>query len=888
MNRYINFVLRHPIAVLIFLALTTAVLTPGMMKLEFDNSIEAFMPLNDPDYIYYNSVKDLHGDNGRFVIMAISDEDLWSPETFQKIDSLLVDLEEYEEFDGEVELRRMEKFETILSKGSVQFGEMVTIFDDDPSFARFLKRKGKKLFGTIDYLKEGHLKRLKKEIVKAHDFKKLELIDAIISPLTAKDISGESDTLETYDLIEKDSEGRRILPSSREEFDGFRQKLERNPAFEQGIYARDGESGKITDFAVIVKFVNMEDQDPIVREVKEIVAGHDGLDIVITGVPVVNISMHTYMQSDLFILTPIVLFVVIIVFYFNFRSVRGIILPFFTLGMAELWLFGLMGYFGYKITPLGISLPPLLIAVGSSYSIHILNQYYADFDMISKEGKMAGLLHSMSHISLTVLLAGLTTFIAFITLTTSRIDAIREWGFLSAVGVTFAVLISSSLIPACLKLMPHKMPSLLLGKDRALKKTIVDRIVELFTKGAIIHHRKVVVTVFLLLVVSVIGISRLEVETTFMSYFKENDPVRKDGRFIGEKFGGGVGFNILIDSGEIDGVKSPQFLAMVEDLREWLIGAENDDLNIGRTDSFTDLIKTMHMAMNNDDSAMFKIPESRSDIADYLELYSGEDDDSDGRFDEFEPFVDLDFTTLNLLTRMHGKRDLLLGTAVTKHTVKSISDYLNEHLPESYSYKITGFPSMEIKLVNYVIMGQLKSLLYSLIVVGIIVALLFSHIKVGPLALIPMSVAVIINFGIMGWLGIKLDMATSIIAAVTIGIGVDDTIHFLNTFRYNRVRGYSVDETIARTSAVSGKAIVFTSLALIFGHLVLIVSNFIPVILFGVLMAGTMIATTIGALLVLPSVIKLTAIELSIYEPKTAVGRYLNMGRIFGLEQEDQ
>jgi predicted RND superfamily exporter protein len=888
MNRYINFVLRHPIAVLFFLVLATVVLTPGMTRLEFDNSIECFMPLNDPDYIYYNSVKDQHGDNGRFVIMAVSNEDLWSPGTFQKIDALLVDLEEYEEFNGERETRRVERFEKILSRGDIQFGEMISIFNDDPGFTRFLRRKVGKLFGTIDYLNEGHLKRLKKEIVKARDFKKLELIDDIISPLTAKDISGENDTLETYDLIEKDNEGRRILPSSREEFNGFRQKLERNPAFEEGIYARDGESGKITDFAIVIKFVNMLDQDPIVREVKEIISSHDGLDITITGVPVVNISMHTYMQSDMFILTPIVLLVVIFVFYFNFRSVRGVILPFFTLGMAELWLFGLMGYLGYKITPLGISLPPLMIAVGSSYSIHILNQYYADFDMISKEGKMKGLLHSMSHISLTVLLAGFTTFIAFITLTTSRIAAVREWGFLSAVGVVFAVVISSSLIPSCLKLMPHKIPSLLRGKDKVLKKTIVDRIVLLFTKGAIIHHRKVVAVVILLLGISLVGISKLEVETTFLSYFKDNDPVRKDGSFIGEKFGGGVGFNILIDSGEVDGVKSPQFLAMIEDLREWLVSDENDDLNIGRTDSFTDLIKTMHMAMNNDDSAMYKIPEAKGDIADYLEIYSGDDEDSDGRFDEFEPFVDFDFKTLNLLTRMHGKRDLLLGTAVTKHTVKSISDYMDNHLPDSYSYRMTGFPTMEIKLVNYVITGQLQSLLYSLIVVGIIVALLFNHLKVGPLALIPMSVAVIINFGIMGWFGVKLDMATSIIAAVTIGIGVDDTIHFLNTFRYNRARGCSVDETIARTSAVSGKAIVFTSLALILGHLVLVVSNFIPIILFGVLMAGTMIATTIGALLVLPSVIKFTAIDLDIYEPKTAVGKYLNMGKIFGLEQEEQ
>jgi len=200
-------------------------------------------------------------------------------------------------------------------------------------------------------------------------------------------------------------------------------------------------------------------------------------------------------------------------------------------------------------------------------------------------------------------------------------------------------------------------------------------------------------------------------------------------RAIGDKFGGGWCYDILIDSGKTDGIKDPEFLVTIENLRKWLVSDKNPDLNIGRTESFSDFIKTMHMAMNNDDSAMFKIPEAKSDIADYLEIYSGDDEDSDGRFDEFEPFVDFDFQTLNLLTRMHGKRDLLLGTAVTKHTVKSISDYLDEHLPDSYSYRITGFPTMEIKLVNYVITGQLQSLLYSLIVVGIIVALLFNHLK---------------------------------------------------------------------------------------------------------------------------------------------------------------
>ena len=372
-----------------------------------------------------------------------------------------------------------------------------------------------------------------------------------------------------------------------------------------------------------------------------------------------------------------------------------------------------------------------------------------------------------------------------------------------------------------------------------------------------------------------------------MNYFREHDPVKLNALAIGDKFGGGWSYDILVDSGKVDGVKDPEFLVMIEALRQWLVSDENPQLNIGRTESFSDFIKTMHMAMNNDDISFFRIPENSSDIIDYLEIYSGDDEDSDGRFDEFEPFVDIDFRNCNLLARLCEKEDYHVGTTEISRIADEIVAYLDRTLPEGTSYTISGFPMMNVKLAHYIVRGQMQSLFLSLLVVGLIVALLFRQIKAGPLALIPMSIAVIINFGIMGWLQINLDMATSVIAAITIGIGVDDTIHFLNTFRHNRAQGLSIDETIRRTLAVSGKAILFTSLALVFGFSILIASNFLPIALFGILTAVTMINTTIGALLILPSVIKATGISLDEPEPGSGIGRYLNIDKFFGMEQNN-
>ena len=884
MNRYIHCVLKNPVPILIMLIILTAVLIPGIFRLEFDNSVESFMPRNDPDYIYYEDLKRIYGDNGRFAIMALSSDNLWSGEALSTLDQLLIDLEEYKDFNEEKETNRLERFDSLASRGEIRYSDLMGAFADDPPFRRLLSRKAKSHDKT-GLIGGRTLKKLRAGIIRSMDFKRQEIVDTIISPMTTEDIKGENDTLETYDLVEQDGNGRRILPSTEREIDLFKRRLQRNPTFDKGLYSRDPRTGEITDFCVVIKFINLDDQDPAIREMTEVIDPYrDRFTIISSGVPVVNMWINIYMHSDMFRNIPLVLLGVILIFYLNFRSVRGVILPFVTLGLSELWILGLMGYMGFRITPVGISIPPLMIAVGSSYSIHLLNQYYADFDAIMGMDKREGLYQSMTHISLTVLLAGLTTFIAFMTLATSQVSAIREWGIASAIGVMFAVFISCSLIPASLALLPGTRPSALFHRDEA-KKTVVDRIIALMTQGAIVHYRKVLIAVGILVALSLAGVSRINIETAFLNYFKEHDPVKLQAEAIGDKFGGGWGYDIVIDSGKVDGIKEPAFLMMIEEFREWLIADDNRRLNIGRTESFSDFIKTMHMAMNNDDIAFYRIPENRADIIDYLEIYSGDDEDSDGRFDEFEPFVDIDFRYCNLLARLCEKEDYHVGTTEISRIATEIAGHLDRTLPEGLTYTISGFPMMNVKLVRYIVTGQLQSLLLSLLVVGLIVILLFRQIKAGPLALIPMSVAVIINFGLMGWLGVNLDMATSVIAAITIGIGVDDTIHFLNTFRHNRGRGMSIDETIRRTLAVSGKAILFTSFALVFGFSVLTTSNFFPIILFGILTATTMINTTIGALLVLPSVIKATGINLDSPESSSRLGRYLRIDKLFGINQ---
>jgi len=869
-NNYLNLILKRPLVPIFLLVAVTIWLALGITKIEFDSSIESFMPKHDAEYIEYSAVKETYGDNDRFAQISIAHDNLWSAETLDLINKLLIDIEEYEDFDQHKEARRLETFHEVTRRLPVTFNDILARFSDDPPFVRFLERAVPERIQARKHLEEPHIRKIKKLVLADIELKKTGIVDTLLSPLTAKDISGEDDVLETYDLIETGPDGQRRIPRTNAEIDAFRERLTRNPAYENRLYATDSQTGRITDFAVLIKFSGTLPREEIICAIIDIVDTYPELEIFISGVPYVAKHFNDYIQRDLFRNVPLIILVVTLIFYLNFKSMRGVFLPLFTLSMAEIWTIGLMGHLGYKITSIGITLPPLLISVGSSYAIHVLNQYYADFSLITPGEKRAGVKTAMTHISVTVFLAGFTTFAAFITLTTSYVSAIQEWAIFSAVGIAFTVFISITLIPCALVLLPHKYPKSLSKKYHNRTSTFVEKLLAATANVAVHHHKKVFALLGVILVVSIAGALRLKVDTDILHYFKTDDPVRVNVRTAGDKFGGGWGFSVIIDSNEPDGVKSPEFLNTVESIRDWLTADQNADLNIGRTDAFGDFMKRMHMAMNNDDPAMFKIPETRMDIIDYLEIYSGDDDNSDGRIDEFEPFVDPYFQKSNILVRLSHKTAERIGTSKVKSILGEIESHLTATLPDNYSFAVTGYPAIEVQLAHYVVTGQLLGLVLSLGIVALVIMFLFKKIAAGPLALIDMGVTIIINFGIMGWFGISLDMITSVIATITIGIGVDDTIHFLNTYRHNKHKDISNSEAIEKTTFVAGKAIVFTSLALTAGFLVLVTSSFQPIILFGLLIALTMVNTTIGSILLIPSAIRLTGIELDQAQGKRA------------------
>ena len=885
MDSYIRFVLKHPVPVLAAILAITIGFSFGIPRLEFDNSIDVMMPKEDREYLYYKKVIETYGNIGKLIVANTTADSVWTPRFFASLDNMITDLEEYKDFNEERERARLGKLGALTGGADLRREDLLHRFSGDPPFRRELSRTIAFLYGDAGVLRPRQIKRLHGEAEASYRIKKKELIDVIISPLTAKDISGKDDTLSAVNLIGKDGDGRRVIPKTEKDFALLEQKLRHNPSFKAALYAEDPATGKITDFGLHLRLKDTKNLGEISDVIWRVLQSYNGeISVTPHGIPIVNKHMNDYMKHDLETFLPLVLVAVIIVFFLNFRTLRGVALPFVTLVFADIWIIGLMGFLKIKLNMISTSLPTLMIAVGSSYSIHILNQYYIDFDDITRRGKREGLRRSMSHISVTVLLAGLTTFFGFLSLAANQVTGIREWGITSAIGVLFAVVIATSMIPALLVILPHREPGgRFPGGGGVSGASWIEPVIRFFAKLSTRHSRTVVAATAAIVLVSLAGACMIKVETSILTYFKKSDYIRRTIPQI-QKFGGAFGMSILVDSGKKGGIMEPGFLRELDRISEWLLAERNSDLYVSRADSISSVIKTMHRAMNNDDRAYYRVPDSADTVREYFEIFSGSDDDFDGRIDEFEPLLDEDYRTAMIFAKIKNPEDNFLYSSELQVILDKTDSHLRKTLPKPYSARITGEPRTIITLTGYVVQGQLMSLLSSLGVVFMIVVLLFKNWKAGIVSIIPIGFAVLVSFGIMGWFGIRLDSATAIIAGITIGIGIDDTIHFLNTFRHFREQRLGIDETIRKTLAISGKAIIYTSLVLILGFSILVLSNFKPIILFGMLVSITMIATTLGALLILPSVIRASGVSLEKSASKSRFWKYFYIGRFFNFE----
>jgi predicted RND superfamily exporter protein len=660
-------------------------------------------------------------------------------------------------------------------------------------------------------------------------FRNLEGVSRVESLTTVNKIKGEDDFLNTDKLIS-------YIPDSQAELRNIKEDTFSNYIFVNNLISKDSKVTAINIYTEAPKG-DKDFNGRVSQKIDEIIAPYqDKFDIYQLGGPLTKVTFSSYIQNDQTTLIPLAVVILVIILVITFRSTIGVVVPLITSGLSILCTVGFMTYMKYPINVITAIVPALLIAVGSTEDVHMISEYFVELRQGKK--KKDAIKAMGARCGLPILLTSSTTFLGFMALSINKITILKQFGIVSAFGLIVNFLVTIIAVPVILRIFGT--PKIFKGRRKDGKKPGVGLMDAFLDKIAQINLNKRPLIAFITVIfmaLAVWGCFKIKVNTDFISYFKEGSFVRKRCDNLHKDLSGAMNFYITTETGESDKAKTPHVLKQIADLQRYLRQTKYFDKVI----SITDHIMIMSREMQGGNKAYQVIPDSEALIAQYLLLM----DES-----EITRYLDNDYSTINVVIRHNVTSSWELNKVL-----RQIRAYIDENFSEDLKVSFTGEGILINNAADAMAKGQVGSLSMAMGAIFIIMAFLFLSVKVGLLSMIPNIVPIFLSFGLMGWCKIPLNTGTCMVAAIALGIAVDDTIHFMT--RYNRELNDTNDQNQAMYNTVKGEGrpVVSTSIALALGFGILMCSNFNPTINFGFLAVFVMIVALLSDLFVTPSLL---------------------------------
>lgn len=540
-------------------------------------------------------------------------------------------------------------------------------------------------------------------------------------------------------------------------------------------------------------------------------------------------------QEDVGILMPTALLLVILCFYISLRTFRGVLLPMSVVLLSIVWTLGAMGWLGLPITVVSSALPALMVAVASSYGIHVMLHYYENIGQTGPP--RLAVAKTLAGIGPAVIMTGATSALGAITLVVFKVASIREFGVATAIGVLSATTLSVTLMPALLALLPGRT-----AKGWHMLDGGLDAWLGRLTR-ATIQRRGWVLSIAMVTLVCVgyAGLSTLRVGQDFAKYFEPDHRLRVAFEKFDTKLGGARYLDVMIEGQENDAIQDPELLKKIYAFQKM---AESQPY-VGHTSSFADVVARINAALHDDTKESLRIPDSYEEIAQYMLLYS-----MSGNPGDQSDLVDYDYQRAKI-------RVMLTSSEQDHHSqlYETFKAWAAREFPANVKVEFGGDVMFWLAQTRYIVVGKIQNIIVSVLVVFLFCAFVFRSFVGGVLSVLPLTVSTLLTLSLMAMLGIRLDVGTAIITAVGVGIGVDFAIHYLKRLFSETKRGRKLDEALEITARTSGKAIVFDTFSNISGFSVFILSNFKPVQYFGWLISLMMITSALATLVILPSFI---------------------------------
>ncbi len=591
-----------------------------------------------------------------------------------------------------------------------------------------------------------------------------------------------------------------------------------------------------------------------ITEIRDVISKYgENAKIHLGGIPMIADDMMSYIKSDIIVFGIGVFLFIILTLWFIFRSLKWVIMPLLGCATSVIIMIGLLGLIGWKVTVISSNFIALMLILNMAMNIHVTVRYLQlkkEFPHLSKD---EAVFEASKKMMLPILYTVLTTICAFLSLIFSGIKPIIDFGWMMTLGLTVSLLVTFLLLPSLLCLLSTDNEIGLKNTEKSLITTALGS----FTKK---NEILIFGSTILIVILSVIGILKLEVENSFINYFDKETEIYKGMKKIDEELGGTTPLNIILKFP----VKKREIKKKSDEFDEWEEENENDEdkakywftrdkmdkiikvhdyldslPEIGKVLSFGSILRVAE-DLNNKELQSLEIAVLYSKIPESIKK------------EIISPYISVDKDEARISVRIKDSLENLRRDDL----IKKIDSELNTKLGlEKDEYKLTGVLILFNNLLQSLFKSQILTL--GIVILGIFMMfyILFRNITVSLIGVVPNFIAAFFILGIIGLIGIPLDMMTITIAAITIGIAVDNSIHYIYRFKeeFKKINDYN--KTLDRCHNTVGVAILNTSITIIFGFSILILSNFIPTIYFGIFTGIAMMLAMMSVLTLLPKLI---------------------------------
>ncbi|MFC1849635.1 RND family transporter [candidate division CSSED10-310 bacterium] len=538
-------------------------------------------------------------------------------------------------------------------------------------------------------------------------------------------------------------------------------------------------------------------------------------------------------------LFPIVCVVLLVTVFLMFRRLWPVIITAIVAFTGVIWTMGLAVLLFQKINVL-IALAPLFILIISfSDVVHLCSSYL--LELAGAVQKEEAIENACCEVGTACFFTSLTTFAGFIALVVVPTPISRQMGIILGVGVALSLLIALTLTPILFSIMKKPKPWRT-GSTSHVQKGL-DAALRTLASLAAKRPRLILLLFTGLMIVALVGIYQVEFELDFAKRFAESNHIRVDERYFARHFAGTNYLNIYIETTEDEGMLDPQVFRKIAAFQESLLGFPEIDKIV----SFVDVITQLHHKFHPEDQENMALPETREALAQYLLLLEMSD------LNDLERMIDFERTTLCLSVHLTDK-----GIMSTQKTGDEAMDAARKILGENLNVEVLSLKYLLGKEFDKLFLsGQKKALLVAMITVLIMMIIALKSIPDGLWSMFPNAIPLFFLGGYLGWWWDTVDTDVLIAFMVALGIGVDDTIHFLMRYRLEYEKSRNRDLALEKTFHYSGRAIVITSIILVAGFLPLALSSYLTVNIMGTLLPGCLLVALVADLLLVPALIKL-------------------------------